>query len=226
MKTYRVKPLLSCLCGLMFMTSPLLADVASEIHDQQNLAMLREREGQDPGFEGRNDLQQALLMHKQTNIPHNSAASYHRITTMSVYGDSVEIEDGSWWKIASNDSSTVFSWRQGDSVVITPNNSFFSSYNYYITNEQTRTYVKANLNVGPIAFGQYSHWITSVDPVGGHVYLENNSCWCISNGDAHVFRDWAPNDAIIIGINDSWFSSYDHILINVNMNTYVRAKLY
>ncbi|MCX6989461.1 MAG: hypothetical protein NTX49_00090, partial [Chlamydiae bacterium] len=77
-----------------------------------------------------------------------------------------------------------------------------------------------------IAFGSYTHWIIGMDYTSGHVYLENGSTWTISTNDLFIFNDWAINDTIILGSNDSWFSSYDSLLINVNMNNYVRARKY
>jgi hypothetical protein len=48
--------------------------------------------------------------------------------------------------------------------------------------------------------------------------------WDISSGDASMLREWAPNDYVIIGYNSGWDSSCECILINVNMNSTVRAK--
>lgn len=150
----------------------------------------------------------------------------HWLAGISPQGDSVELEDGSHWKIPSQHYYSIFSWRLGDSLTITPTRSFWSNYNYYITNNATSTYVSANLYIGPVAFGPYTHWIVGMDPTNGHVFLENGSAWCISCQDAYLFNDWAINDTIILGTNDSWFTSYDTMLINVNMNHYVRAKQY
>jgi hypothetical protein len=150
----------------------------------------------------------------------------HWLASVSIYGDSVELEDGSFWKIPSYKSHIVYSWKAGDLLTITPNNCFCSYYNYYINNKYTNTYVPANLYIGPIAFGSYTHWIIGIDHINGHIFLENGSAWCISSSDAYIFSDWAINDTIIIGANDSWFSSYDSLLINVNMNNYARARQY
>jgi hypothetical protein len=56
------------------------------------------------------------------------------------------------------------------------------------------------------------------------VSLEDNSSWKVADDDGFILEEWEANDTIIIGSNDSWFSAYDTILINVNMNNYVRAK--
>jgi hypothetical protein len=139
---------------------------------------------------------------------------------------SLEMEDGSHWEVSASDGYILRNWRREDSLVITPNYSWLSSYDYYISNKTNGTFVSANLYVGPLAFGPYSHWIVDIDYFGGHVYLENQMVWCVNPQDNYVLKDWAINDHIIFGLYDSWFSSYDHILINVNMDDHVRVKQY
>jgi hypothetical protein len=136
----------------------------------------------------------------------------------------IDLEDGSRWEVS--DSDVLRSWRREHSVVITPNYSWLSSWNYYITNKTNNTKVKANLKDGPLAFGPYSHWIVDVDYYGGHVYLENQMIWCVNPDDSSVLRGWSPNDHVIFGLYDSWFSPYDRILINVNMDNHIRVKQY
>lgn len=137
---------------------------------------------------------------------------------------SIEMEDGSHWEVSPSDAYIVRNWRREDSLVITPNYNWFSSHDYYITNKTNNTYIKANLYVGPLAFGPYSHWIVDIDYFGGHVYLENQMVWCVNPQDNYVLKDWAVNDHIIFGLYDSWFTPYDHILINVNMDDHIRVK--
>jgi hypothetical protein len=139
---------------------------------------------------------------------------------------SLEMEDGSHWEVSPSDSYTIRNWRRQDSLIITPNYSWLSSYDYYITNKTNNTYVGANLCVGPTAFGPYSHWIVDIDYFGGHVYLENQMVWCVNPQDGSVLKNWAVNDHVIFGLYDSWFTPYDHILINVNMDDHIRVKQY
>ena len=154
--------------------------------------------------------------------------SCHWLVSLSDTNRSLEMEDGSHWEIPYSEAYIVNTWRREDPLVITPNYWWFSSYDYYITNKSTNTYVQANLHpqYGPIAFGPYSHWIVDIDYFGGHVYLENQMVWCVSPEDAYLLRDWVINDHIILGVNDSWFSSYDHILINVATDDHVRVRQY
>ncbi len=184
-------------------------------------------------FKLANSSQQFMLAPRETIArPQFSLTSYaypincHWLTSISDTNRSIEMEDGSHWEVSAFDSYVLRNWRREDSLVITPNYSWLSSHDYYITNKSNNTYVKANLYVGPIAFGPYSHWIVDIDYFGGHIYLENQMVWCINPQDNYILKDWAVNDHIIFGIYDSWLSSYDHILINVNMDDHVRAKQY
>jgi len=167
----------------------------------------------------------AKMGHKKEYYYNNhSSNAIHWVIGASIDGTILELEDGSNWKLSPNYS--VINWRVGDPIAITPNHSFLSEYNYYVVNKATGSYVAADLILGPIAFGSYTHWIIGMDYTSGHVYLENGSTWTISSNDLFIFNDWAINDTIILGSNDSWFSCYDNLLINVNMNNYVRARKY
>lgn len=150
----------------------------------------------------------------------------HWLTSISDNSRSLEMEDGSHWEISPSDAYILRGWRREDSLVVTPNTGWLSSYGYYITNKSNNSYVRANLYVGPLAFGPYSHWVVEVDHFGGHIYLENQMIWCVNPQDSHILKDWAVNDHVIFGLYSSWFTPYDHILINVNMNNYIRVKQY
>ena len=151
-------------------------------------------------------------------------ASRHWISAINSESRVVEIEDGSRWKLAS--PYYLGSWKNNDTLSITPNHNTSSQYNYYVVNKSTGGYTEANLILGPVAFGPLTHWAVGFDFAKNHVFLENDSCWQVQDTDAYIMQEWEPNDTIIIGSNDSWFSSYNSILINVNMNNYVRAKSY
>ena len=96
----------------------------------------------------------------------------------------------------------------------------------YRTPSGLRIFARTFILFNPIAFGPYTHWIIGMDFRSGHVYLENGTTWTISSNDLFIFNEWAINDTIILGSNDSWFSNYDSLLINVNMNNFVRARNY
>ncbi len=151
------------------------------------------------------------------------ADSIHWLTSSSLYGDVVEIEDGSQWKISANDAYKVLYWHSGDPVKIIPNTSYFSHFNYYVVNQITGDYARANLFLGPIALGPYTHWIVAMDRTNRQLFLENGTSWYVSSSDDYIFGDWEINDTVIIGANPTWFTYYDSILINVNMNNFARS---
>lgn len=147
---------------------------------------------------------------------HNGA--YHSPVGISIYGGSIELEDGSIWNAYPGDIYKVQNWLPTDIVVITPNHSWFSSYSYKLTNQNTGEGVAANLTLGPIYDSLYTHWIIAIDYYYNNVYLEDGSVWTMSAFDSGVVGQWMVNDTVIIGINNGWLSSSrPNILINVNM---------
>jgi hypothetical protein len=155
----------------------------------------------------------------------------HTIKSTSEDSQSIEIEDGSHWEVDPSSASTVTGWRLGEAISITPNyNSWFSydnpAYEYYITNKNTQTYVKAKLKMGPVQFGLNSNWIISIDAYSGRVVLQNNMQFHVDASERYLLKKWEVNDHIILGNYSSWFSGNNRILINVEMNNHVRARQY
>jgi hypothetical protein len=143
---------------------------------------------------------------------------------VSIYGD-IELEDGSFWLVSPGDASKSLSWYGSDLLVITVNQSWFSSYKYKITNQSTGQSVSANLNLGPKYNGIYTRWISAIDYYYSVVYLNDGSVWDMSAFDSGIVNKWMPNDTVIIGVNDSFFSSSNpNILINVNMSNYAAGR--
>ncbi len=165
-------------------------------------------------------------------------AHYHIIISVAVDGSSIEIEDGSQWKVPDSQSYEVSRWQTSDPVVISPNNSYRSNYKYYLTNKNRGSYVKCNLSLGPIIGGNNSYRIIHLDLYNGNVYLQpegpdgsgNETRWYIEPNDRHIMKTWTINQAVIVGTNDNWFASWfsdcNRILINSECNTYVRAQEY
>jgi hypothetical protein len=147
--------------------------------------------------------------------------AFHRPVGVSLLGDAVELEDGSIWAVNSSDRYKTLDWLTGDIIIIVPNHDWFSVYNYRLINANTGANVKVNLSLGPIYNGHYTHWILAIDYYHREICLEDGSVWKMSSLDGSVLNTWLPNDTVIIGINDGWFSgSNPNILINVNMNNY------
>ena len=156
------------------------------------------------------------------------SSAIHWLIGVSALGDTVELEDGSVWKISSYDSIKALTWFSNDPLTITQNTRWFSQYNYRIINKNTGGSIEASLYLGPVQSGQYTRYIIAIDPTPSAVFLmlSDNSHWEVSSWDQPIFLDWALGDAVIVGYNSGFFSSYENILINVNMNNFLRAKQY
>lgn len=145
----------------------------------------------------------------------------------------LKFEDGSEWTFDMESSHIVRTWRPGDTLVLSPKEfSFFgSNYNYVLTNKDLGVSVEVNPFLGPIQYGPLTSWVVGLDQNLKQVYIINGqgerTIWEISSHDEDAFAEWAVNDSIIIGENTSWlwwFSTYNNILVNVEMNHYVHAK--
>jgi len=151
-------------------------------------------------------------------------ASTHWLSAVSGLGDTVELEDGSVWKINSYDSYKALNWRSNDPLAITQNNRWFSSFNYRIINKNTGASIEGNLFLGPVEKGPHTRYIVAIDKSHKEIQLSDNTRWEISYLDSSIFKDWALGDAIVIGVNSGWDSGSEALLVNVNMNNCSRAK--
>ncbi len=152
----------------------------------------------------------------------------HNLIGVSALGDSIELEDGSVWKISRYEGHRALTWHSNDPLTITQNHRWFSSYNYRIINQNTGACLEANLFLGPLEHGHRTLYITGIDRSSGDLILANGAGettqWELSSGDLDLFQNWALHDAIIIGQNSGWDSNSEAILINVNVNHCVRAR--
>lgn len=153
------------------------------------------------------------------------SGAFHSPLSVSLLGDTVELEDGSIWAVAAGDTYKTLNWLTSDLLVITPNHTWFSNYLYCMTNQNTGVSVKVNLFLGPIYNGIFTHWIAAINYFTQEICLEDGSIWHLSGFDSAIFNKWLLNDTIIIGVNDGFLSSSKpNILINVNTLTHSRAK--
>jgi hypothetical protein len=160
----------------------------------------------------------------------------HNPTSISIKGDLIEIEDGSIWSTYYGDACKLIDWipassssghvtLSGDPIVISQNTSWFSIYNYRIHNLNTGNSVRANLSLGPISGSYYTRNILAIDYDYGYIQLNDGTIWSVSN-DRRILNRWFIGDAIIIGVNDAWFTwGRPYILIDVETDSYLTASL-
>lgn len=148
----------------------------------------------------------------------------HCLKSVSVLGDSVEIEDGSVWKISSFDADKVRYWKSTDVILITQNHSWFSKYKYKLVNETIGSSLEAKLHLGPSKRSEYIRYVIETDIRDGIAILNDGTRWKVSSLDKHLFKEWELNDAVIIGYNSGWDSDCQGLLINVAMNQPIRAE--
>lgn len=161
---------------------------------------------------------------------HALPPAIHWLMSISSYDDTLELDDGSIWKISRYDEYKLFSWRENDPVVITQNHRWFSNYQYRIVNQATGGVLETNLFLGPIENGERTLYIHSIDYYQGVVVLANalheTSYWEISSLDFDTLQDWHSNDPVILGQNSGWDSDKEHLLINVATNNSIRVRLF
>lgn len=150
----------------------------------------------------------------------------HTLSSISVLADSIEIEDGSVWKVSSYDGYKAKQWLTSDPLMITQNARWFSSYNYRIVNQKSGDSIEANLFLGPIKNGPHTLYIQEIDLARGTIKLTDYTHWEISSRDVSAFKGWALRDPVIIGYNSGWDSSCEALLINVATNDNIRAHQY
>lgn len=222
---------LMALCGMLFATAGFAIEETTEKKRVPVGTRLESQESKDAHQQQRADMM-AKGANEAAALPKNMKSlspaiyytlhpgAYHTLTLIFV-NNIVEFEDGSQWSVRPDHAYVTLSWHPSDIVAITPNHSWFSSYNYTLTNQNTGEAVNANLYLGPIYNGPFTHWIAAIDYYNNIIYLEDGSRWSMSSFDSSIVYSWVLNDTVIIGVNDGLFSSSrPNILINVNTLTY------
>lgn len=144
----------------------------------------------------------------------------------SIQRKAVILDDCSVWRVNPTDLNKFPNWKAGDFLLITQNRNWFSHYNYRIINHSRQESMEAYLHEKPDINGKHSHSIFAMNFDNGKLVFKNNSVWELCQSDYSTYRNWAINDLIIVGINTGWQSDYTHILINIDTDSWVRAKLY
>ncbi len=148
------------------------------------------------------------------------------LANKAVTGNVVALGDGSQWKISPDFVGEVQDWKMQDPIFVSPNYTPFSAHTFWLQNKRTGSSAMANLFLGPEEFGQNSHWIAHIDRPNHVVFIENRVGFDVDARDRDLLADWSVRDTVIVGVSNSWYGSSDHILINVNLNQFVRGRIY
>lgn len=158
------------------------------------------------------------------NTSHKGA--HHQLLMMDPLAEWMEIDDGSRWYINPNQRRITYNWSVFDTIVITPNHAWFSSFEFCATNINKNQTVEIKIKGRPIPNEVNAHWIIGIDSIRQEICLEDGSVWKLDGWDSNVYRNWATMDYVIIGVNDSVWSktSYPNILINVETYDYTSSR--
>jgi hypothetical protein len=145
------------------------------------------------------------------------------------------LDDDSEWCFELLDLPIVDSWKEGQTVVISPKLYWWLwdvKHMYVMTNRDTKQSIDVRLFDGPIAHGQHTPWVAATDWVNGHLYVKHaggfETTWAVAPSDISLMKEWSSNQSLIIGENTSWlwfFSEHRQIIFNVELNHYIRAHL-
>lgn len=164
---------------------------------------------------------------KETTVVHGAGhktthnGSNHVYVGTTLFGDQIEMEDGSYWLTNPGDRYKLQGWYSGDPIIVMQNSAWFGKpqYPYKIYNERSYESVEVELSAAPIWDSFYRRFIIEIyKPEFGDGYLKLNdgSLWILDNTYKNVWGLWLVNDTMIIGTNDSMFSFFTpDLLINV-----------
>jgi hypothetical protein len=158
-------------------------------------------------------------------------AAYHQIEAYGIWGDWVELEDGTTFVVASSGRRIVEYWAEGDVVHVLPNHGWFfrlfQPHEFCLYNQTTGETVEVDLTGGrgPLLNGYYSYQISAIDDHHGILYLHDGTTLQVASSDINTMYDWEPYDYIVIGTSDFYNKDrYPYIIINVSTVDYVRVS--
>lgn len=135
--------------------------------------------------------------------------SYH-LSNVKIYGDMVELCDGSQWEVNLNEWPTAQSWDQGDVIRIYRPWSGGGYYPYLLYNACKRTSIAVKLTLPPDPYGILAQYVYAINYNTRQVVLMDTTglmtTWKVTRLDGDLFRCMLPGDNVIIGTNDDWTS--------------------
>lgn len=170
---------------------------------------------------------------------HLQKASYlfssRLLASLDAFGRSVEMDDGSIWRIDDNVSAqTVQSWFINDALIICPAApSYAGAPRFFIYNQMSKTSAFAEPSIKPTLGKITTNLIQSVDYNSRQMRVIDGmgrvTYWLIDYNDYYKLQTWRTNQLIVIGYNQNFtsrpVSSLPYILINMDKNEFVYAHL-
>jgi|GEM_PF-6295640 len=155
---------------------------------------------------------------------------YHSLLSRAINAESFKTEDDSTWYVAPSSQATVAWWVTGDPIVLYPRGWTWcwDNYKFYFFNTRTQTSAEVYLFDGPLNRGYYTKEIVSIDLTYGTIRLTDDTYWEVENAFVLTtsHKEWYGGQAIIVGLNNSKYSVFDRILLNVERGIYVPARQY
>lgn len=189
--------------------------------NEQKVAQIPAEEHPVPQNEGEDRISAGWLFNP--TLSHHGA--HHHAINISPKGDTLELEDGSIWSTSHSDRHKSKDWLADDILVLTPNHSWFSSYDYRFTNQTTGSSIEANITLGPILANKNVHRIFAMDAAKGILTLSDGSQWDMSWFDHAIVEEFQVHDFVILGNNDGWWKSFNpNIMFNCATMKHARAS--
>ena len=206
---------------LLFSTSMLFADSAA-IGSRPMSSEAAEQFLQELALEQENNCCHSPNQIASLFPDESSLSAYHWLVIM--IDENLELEDGSIWQLDNWKGWKMDDWRADDALIITQNPAWYSTFRYQVINQNSGAFLPVNLQVGPSLSNNLTLTISAIDTTQSQLTLSDNSEWFISNRDLQIFSDWLVDDTIIVGLNIGWDASCENILINRNMDNFIRAQ--
>jgi hypothetical protein len=157
-----------------------------------------------------------------------------RLTGKDPEGHTLELDDGSVWKVHQNSlpRSKNF-YKEGDLIVIYPVIlRFLSDSMFFFHNKNSGQNVNVDLSLGPISGRPGCVEIEEIDFYQGVLLLRdgynNRLTWQVNSDSLTQLRQWKPGQAVILGSNrrhaNIFGSPYEFSLINVEKIEIIQAN--
>lgn len=152
------------------------------------------------------------------------------LDAVSVFGDTLYLNDGSGWKVSFFDRDFVSScsewcWGKNTPLLIMKNNRWFKfGYDYVAYNLQTGEQAAINLVSSPEASSPYLTTISEIDDSACMFTLNNGTRWLVT-GNREEFYHWLEGDGIVIGsiTTKGYSSNMELLFINTYRKSHVKA---